>query len=469
MSATLQSNEKVSTSNTIDNDFYANTKSSLDNYLLEEEVLTFKEVGDLGSSQIFMNEHDQDQQTHNQNLSLSLEGFEFLDHVDYVDNPVELEKLNGHDLHVLNPTDVDDIFKHGEATGNMSIMKDGDIFNWRERQKNKSEDENQKTKIDGFKETNLKTRHDIVTTKYKCKVKSNIIQFLVKTISEYYLDFYIKRLTVLEESFTSLKIFDSKHHGENNVLYLQDCELVKVLNQLHYNFGNKKEFNQETYQAFNIEFSLLQLEDKMLFYEVPTVNLSQNYERNSFYFEFMKLYKYIYEMPELLMLADIYKDDLFCGIPNIIHLIDLFKGKIGSLKDNKVLILCLINKAYSYSPKCKKAFFCLTKYNIICSKEHTNFDFLLWEIHPVKRSNMRKRLKWRDIIICNKKDDDHFKAVLVIYLYHHFEFLIFYDFKDEEINNFCAFIDKVLFSNDCFACLFDEYLEILRRQIISLK
>ncbi|EOB15235.1 hypothetical protein NBO_7g0056 [Nosema bombycis CQ1] len=112
-------------------------------------------------------------------------------------------------------------------------MKDCDFVNFKERSKNTSEDENQKMKIDVFKETNLKTRHDTVTTKYKCKVKSNIIQFIVKTISEYYLDFYVKRLTVLEESFTSLEIFDLKHHGEDNVLYLQDCELVKVLNQLH--------------------------------------------------------------------------------------------------------------------------------------------------------------------------------------------------------------------------------------------
>jgi hypothetical protein len=82
ISATLQSNEKLSTSNTTDNDFYANTKSSLDNFLFDDEFLAFKEIDYLGSSQISLNEHDQDQQTHNQNLSLSLEGFEFLDHVD---------------------------------------------------------------------------------------------------------------------------------------------------------------------------------------------------------------------------------------------------------------------------------------------------------------------------------------------------------------------------------------------------
>ncbi|EOB15253.1 hypothetical protein NBO_6g0006, partial [Nosema bombycis CQ1] len=170
MSATLQFNEKVSTSNTIDNDFYANTKSSLDNYLLVEEVLTFKEVKNLGSSQILP--PDKDQQTHNQNLSLSLESFEFLDHVDYVDNPVELEKLNSHNLHVLNPTDVDDILKHDETTSSISIMKDCDFVNFKERSKNTSEDENQKMKIDVFKETNLKTRHD--TEKGKNLIKKHI-------------------------------------------------------------------------------------------------------------------------------------------------------------------------------------------------------------------------------------------------------------------------------------------------------
>jgi hypothetical protein len=147
----------------------------------------------------------------------------------------------------------------------------------------------------------------------------------------------------------------------------------------------------------------------------------------------------------------------------------LFAEKIGTLKDNKVFILCLINKAFSYSNKYKKDFFCVTKYTTICPKRHSNFELLLWEINPTKRSNMKKRMKCGDTSMCNKKDNDHFKAALIIFLYHHFIFLIFYDLKDEEIYNFCRFIDKVLFSKYCFACLFDEYLEILRRQTISLK
>ncbi|EOB14592.1 hypothetical protein NBO_24g0037 [Nosema bombycis CQ1] len=168
MTATLQSNERVYTKNTTDNDFNAKTKSALDNFFFDDEVLTFKEADDLGISQIFS--PVQDQPTHNQNLPSSLDGFEFLDHVDYVDNPIELEKLNSHDLHVLNPTDVDEILKHDETTSSISIMKDCDFFNFRERSKNTSEDENQKTKIDGFEKVNLKTRHDIVTKKYKCKI-----------------------------------------------------------------------------------------------------------------------------------------------------------------------------------------------------------------------------------------------------------------------------------------------------------
>ncbi|EOB11798.1 hypothetical protein NBO_814g0001 [Nosema bombycis CQ1] len=76
--------------------------------------------------------------------------------------------------------DVDDILNHDEIISSVSIMKDYDFFNFKERSKNPNEDENQKTLIDGFEKVNLNTRHDIVTTKYKRKVKSNIIQFIKK-------------------------------------------------------------------------------------------------------------------------------------------------------------------------------------------------------------------------------------------------------------------------------------------------
>ena len=268
------------------------------------------------------------------------------------------------------------------------------FFNFKERSKNTSEDENQETNIGIFKETNLKTRHDIVTTKYKCEVKSNIMQFIKKTISDCYVDYYIKRLTVLEESFANLKIFDFRHNEKSSVLSFRDYELVKVLNQLYSNFGNWKEFNQETYQAFNIQFSSLRLEDSMLFHEAHTVNLSQKFISYSFYFEFMNLYKYIYEMPELLTVSGIYTDNIFCGVPYILHLINLFAEKISTLKDNKVFILCLINKAFLYSKKYRKNFILSSKYITKCPKEHSNFELLLWEINPTKRANMKKRMKW---------------------------------------------------------------------------
>jgi positive regulator of sigma E activity len=174
-------------------------------------------------------------------------------------------------------------------------------------------------------------------------------------------------------------------------------------------------------------------------------------------------------MPELLTVSGIYTDNIFCGVPYILHLINLFAEKVGTLKDKKVFILCLINKAFLYSKKYRKNFILSSKYITKCPKEHSNFELLLWEINPTKRANMKKRMKWGDIVMFNKNEYDHFKAVLINYVYRHFEFLIFYDFTDEEIYNFCAFIDKVVVSNDCFVCLFNEYLEILKRQTISLK
>jgi hypothetical protein len=82
---------------------------------------------------------------------------------------------------------------------------------------------------------------------------------------------------------------------------------------------------------------------------------------------------------------------------------------------------------------------------------------------------MKKRLnRWKSLE-CNSLDNYHLKTLLLIYLYQHINFLIYYNFNNEVIETFIAFVESVLNSNECFACHFDDFLKILEDQLNTLK
>jgi hypothetical protein len=160
---------------------------------------------------------------------------------------------------------------------------------------------------------------------------------------------------------------------------------------------------------------------------------------------------------------------VFCATPSILHIINLFLEKIGNIRDDKVFILCLINKAFLYSNRRDLDLFLVKKYKVVCYRKHLNLHFLFWELNLAKRNDIRKKLKHSDILIINDVDKTHLKTIFLIYLYQHTYFLSFYNFKKEEFKTFSRFFEKVVFSKSCFACQFDEYLEMIKKQLKSFE
>jgi hypothetical protein len=96
-------------------------------------------------------------------------------------------------------------------------------------------------------------------------------------------------------------------------------------------------------------------------------------------------------------------------------------------------------------------------------------NVFLWAINPLKRKEMKRRVEHGKSLKCKLGDENHFKIILAIYLYQYIEFLIFYGFDEEAINNFCKYLIDSLNSKECFACCFEEFLEITKKHSEAIK
>jgi hypothetical protein len=269
---------------------------------------------------------------------------------------------------------------------------------------------------------------------------------------------------MIERAYDVLDNFDQ--NDQSNVSSSKhELELLSLLKNVHVNFKHQKKFNKKTFEifsrAYDSEFSLKMSLLRIILEEEQPVNFA----RYSLYFELMKLYKYVDEIPKLMSLYGIYTNRVFCATPSILHLINLFLEQIGNSRDDTVFILCLINKAFLYSNRRDIDLFLVKKYKVVCYRKHLNLHFLFWELNLAKRNDIRKKLKHGDILIINDVDKKHLKTIFLIYLYQHTYFLSFYNFKKEEFETFSRFFRKVVFSKSCFACQFDEYLEMIKKQL----
>jgi hypothetical protein len=384
-----------------------------------------------------------------QNSSLRNCNSDITDRFEAIETPEIINQLNNTELVELNSKDIDDYFEKSQALKTNNLENSNGFLD--------------KLDIDFIK------RHQNISKKYMIKLKYGIIRFIKQSLAEISLKFYSKRLDTMDKLFDVLKRTGIRNRENIRLQFSGDHLVIEALNRLHKNFKNNKIFDRKTYnffsRAFDVELSqkinLSSCKDKL----IPL----RDFKLLNFYYELMKLLRYTDEIPELLALGGLYTSKLYHDLSFVLHVFNLFIENIGNLKENKTFILCMIYKAYSISNKKTLDFFLLRQYHLICHKEHFNGFFFLWEIHTVKRNDMKKRLnRWKSLK-CNNLDNYHLKTILLIYLYQHINFLIYYDFSNEVIETFIAFVESALNSYECFACHFDKFLIILKDQLKSLK
>jgi hypothetical protein len=329
-------------------------------------------------------------------------------------------------------------------------------------------DETLRSKFDCTIEKNCDDSSDNYFKRCKSEIKSLIVEFIKSNLTKQHIDFYIKRLEMIERAYDVLDNFDQ--NDQSNVSSSQhELELLSLLKNVHVNFKHQKKFDKKTFEifsrAYDSEFSLKMSLLRIILEDEQPVN----YSKYSLYFELMKLYKYVDEIPQLMSLCGIYTNRVFCATPSILHLINLFLEQIGNIRDDKVFVLCLLNKAFLYSNRRDLDLFLVKKYKVVCHRKHLNLHFLFWELNLAKRNDIRKKLKHSDTLIINDVDKNHLKTIFLIYLYQHTYFLRFYNFKKEEFETFRRFFEKVVFSKSCFACQFEEYLEMIKKQLKSFE
>jgi hypothetical protein len=165
------------------------------------------------------------------------------------------------------------------------------------------------------------------------------------------------------------------------------------------------------------------------------------------------------EIPEILVLGGIYADKNFFNLPFIMRSINLFAEKIGNIKNNRIFILCMIYKAL----KCFRThlfdIFLIPYYGFLCNKKQHDLTFFTLEMNTRKRQSITRR-KTR-IFEYNFNDEKYLRTIFLVYLYQYSLFIKYYRVDSKNLVKFKRFVDKVIKSDVCLGCLFDEYLIIV--------
>jgi hypothetical protein len=172
----------------------------------------------------------------------------------------------------------------------------------------------------------------------------------------------------------------------------------------------------------------------------------------------MKIYKYVVDVPELLTLGGLFSKFTFPKVIFILYLINLYAETVGNLKENKLLVQCLIYKAFYCFYNNLFDIFMIPYYEILCEKKSKHdLTYFIWEFERLKY-NIARRM---DVSKGLPKDKKHLKTILLIYLYRHSLFMEYYNIYPEGVSRYIEFTKRVMESEDCVGCLFDEYLNDL--------
>jgi hypothetical protein len=215
----------------------------------------------------------------------------------------------------------------------------------------KSLEDFQDSSTDSCEEQNLiKTVNTIDPSKkrFSDEFKTFIVKFIERNIGSCYKKNYYERIKSLEEACIIFDEFKFDQERYNSIFKAVDKEkLLLQLRNINVTFEKNLEFNQETCNKFTEEFNAkIFKSDESLRLLCLIDILPYDQKVIFFYQEIYKLYKYIVVIPEFLTLARLFSTVSCQRLIFILHLTNLFADKIGNLEENRIIILCMIYKAY---------------------------------------------------------------------------------------------------------------------------
>jgi hypothetical protein len=182
----------------------------------------------------------------------------------------------------------------------------------------------------------------IAFKKYICNYIST------KTVTSYR-SWHLKRINNLDRDFAIISKYklDEKLYSDiYDTLY--DKHIVTKLKNL--NVDKLLNFNRETYKHVeNNVFKGVFWTKKAGFVRERLSILSDDHKKVFFFHEFFKLYKYSIEIPELITLGGLNKEEKLSKITFLLHIINLVAQSVDKIEDIKVFILCMISIAFEIS------------------------------------------------------------------------------------------------------------------------
>lgn len=249
-----------------------------------------------------------------------------------------------------------------------------------------------------------------------------------------------------------------------------DKKITEKLKHMRFEFDKEVIFDQDTCLKFtNVFDTQIFNSDTALKTRFELLSLSNEQKNLFFNFEFMNLYKYAVELPQILTLGGSYIKIITGDLIFILHVINVFIENFKELRKNEVFITCLLAKAFSSSFRKNLDLFVISKHDLFCNEYHRDLYFFSWELDVAKRKAIKQRSNNNCSSHSKYNDEIHIKIILLIFLYQHMLFMIYHDIDDEHIKLFMDFFNKVKNNNECTACQFDDFLKLLRYQINTLK
>jgi hypothetical protein len=286
-----------------------------------------------------------------------------------------------------------------------------------------------------------------------------IEKYISENISFSYNSSHLRRLKIIEDVHDIFNDYKLDHKTYISIFEPSyDRKFIIQLRNMMCKIDKNVEFNHEMCERFSAEF------DSKIFNNIDFIKLRWELDKLLncqkkffFYAELMKLYKYVFFIPELLTLGGLCSNKYSYKILIVMHVINLFCENVGNYKEDRIFVLFFIYKAFKfYYGKNLFNIFLITDYIIECHKNRHDLTFFLWEFNCFKRRDM----KYRKYVMSKYKKNDrkYLMVVFLLYLYQHTLFMKYYNIDVKGVKSFQKFIDKVIQSNDCVGCLFNEYL-----------
>jgi hypothetical protein len=307
----------------------------------------------------------------------------------------------------------------------------------------------------------LKSSDDLISfSGDRTNIIKLITSYILENIPSCFCPHYTKRIQNIDDACAALERNNIDIYTHNSIFNsLYDDELLLKLKNMCLNFDKNMPFNKQTCHEFSNEF------DSKIFNSFYVVehrrklfSLSNELRQIVFYTELMNLYKFVVEIPELLTLGSLFANRPIYNMQLIMHMINLIAADTINIKDQKLFILCLIFKAFNYFYEITTFnIFLIPNYSFSCEKEDQHdLYFFLWGVHSNKRTVIGRRKKTAIRSYC--RDMIYLRTVLVIFLFQHLIFFVYYNVNDDVIKAFYEFIEEIIVSGGCVGCAFNEYL-----------